>query len=46
MEKIYEDIEKVLFTKEVLQKRVEELGRQITNDLQGEEVVVIGEKKG
>lgn len=46
MEKIYEDIEKVLFTKEVLQKRVEELGRQITNDLQGEEVVVIGVLKG
>ena len=46
MEKIYEDIEKVLFTKEVLQKRVEELGKQITEDLQGEDVVVIGVLKG
>ena len=46
MEKIYEDIEKVLFTKEVLQKRVEELGKEITKDLQGEEVVVIGVLKG
>ena len=46
MEKIYKDIEKVLFTKEELQKRVEELGKEITNDLQGEEVVVIGVLKG
>lgn len=46
MEKIYKDIEKVLFTKEQLQKRVEELGKEITNDLQGEEVVVIGVLKG
>ena len=46
MEKIYEDIEKVLISKEDLQKRVEELGKQITEDLKGEEVVVIGVLKG
>lgn len=46
MEKIYDDIKKVLIDKESLQKRVEELGQEITNDLQGEDVVVIGVLKG
>ncbi len=46
MEKIYNDIEEVLIPKEVLQKRIEELGAQITKDLEGEEVVVIGVLKG
>lgn len=46
MEKIYEDIERVLFSKEEISKRVKELGMQITNDLKGEEVIVIGVLKG
>ena len=46
MEKIYNDIEEVLIPQNVLQKRIEELGAQITKDLEGEEVVVIGVLKG
>ena len=46
MEKIYDDIEEVLIPQDVLQKRIEELGAQITKDLEGEEVVVIGVLKG
>ena len=46
MEKIYNDIEEVLIPQSVLQKRIEELGAQITKDLEGEEVVVIGVLKG
>lgn len=46
MEKIYEDIEEVLIPKNVLEKRIEELGAQITKDLEGEDVVVIGVLKG
>ena len=46
MEKIYKDIEKVLFSKEEIKNRVKELGEQITRDLDGEEVVVIGILKG
>ena len=36
MEKIYDDIEEVLIPQNVLQKRIEELGAQITKDLDGE----------
>ena len=46
MEKIYNDIEKVLFSKEEIQNRVKELGKEITKDLQGEDVIVIGILKG
>ena len=46
MEKIYKDIEKVLFSKEEIKNRVKELGEQITRDLEGEEVVVVGILKG
>lgn len=46
MEKIYNDIEEVLIPQDVLQKRIRELGAQITKDLEGEEVVVIGVLKG
>lgn len=46
MEKIYNDIEKVLFSKEELKERIKELGKQITEDLQGEDVLVIGVLKG
>jgi len=46
MEKIYSDIEKVLISKEDIKKRVKELGEEITKDLQGEDVIVIGILKG
>jgi len=46
MEKIYEDIEKVLISKEEIRKRIEELGKQITNELKGEDVIVVGVLKG
>lgn len=46
MEKIYEDIEKVLISREEIAKRIKELGNEITNDLKGEEVVVVGVLKG
>ncbi|WP_127718170.1 hypoxanthine phosphoribosyltransferase [Halobacteriovorax sp. HLS] len=36
----------VLFSKEVIQKRVKELGEQISKDFHGEELVVIGVLKG
>lgn len=46
MEKIYNDIEKVLLTKEQIAERIKELGEQITEKYDGEEVVVIGVLKG
>jgi len=46
MEKIYNDIEKVLITKEEIAERIKELGEQITKDYNGEEVIVIGVLKG
>ena len=46
MEKIYKDIEKVLVSEEEIKKRVKELGEQITRDLEGEDVIVIGILKG
>ena len=46
MEKIYNDIERVLISKEELSKRIKELGSQISNDLKDEEVVVVGVLKG
>ena len=46
MEKIYNDIERVLISKEEISKRIKELGEQITNDLKDEEVVVVGVLKG
>ncbi len=36
------DIEKIIVTKEQLEKRVQELGREISNDYHGEELVMIG----
>ena len=46
MKNIHDDIERVLFTREELVKRAEEIGRQITQDYKGEEVTVIGILKG
>lgn len=46
MEKIYNDIERVLISKEEIDKRVKVLGKEITRDLNGEDVVVVGVLKG
>ena len=46
MEKLYNDISSILFSKEALKKRVSELGTQITKDLEGEDVIVVGVLKG
>ena len=41
-----EDISKILFTEEQIKARVEELGKQISEDFRGEDIVVIGLLKG
>ena len=41
-----EDISKVLFTEEEIKARVTELGKQISEDFKGEDIVVIGLLKG
>ena len=41
-----EDISKILFTEEQIRARVEELGKQISEDFRGEDIVVIGLLKG
>jgi len=46
MEKLYENIEKVLISKEEIELRIKEMGEQITKEFQGEEVVVVGVLKG
>ena len=46
MEKIYNDIEKTLLTKEQIAERVKELGKEITKKFEGEEVIMVGVLKG
>lgn len=46
MKKTYENIEKILISKDELKQKVKELGAQITKDFEGEEIVVIGVLKG
>lgn len=41
-----EDISRILFTEEQIKARVEELGKQISADFKGEDIVVIGLLKG
>ena len=43
---IHSDIERVLITSEQLEDRAKQIGRQITEDYKGEEVMVIGILKG
>ena len=43
---IHKDLEKILITGEEIQRRVRELGEQITRDFQGEEVLLVGILKG
>jgi len=46
MEKIYNDIEKVLITEEQIRERIKVLGEEITKKYEGKEVVVVGVLKG
>lgn len=46
MEKIYEDVERILIPEKEIHEKVKMLGEQITRDFKGEEVVVIGVLKG
>jgi hypoxanthine phosphoribosyltransferase len=43
---VHDDVKEVLFTAEELEKRVKELGEQISGDYQGKELLVIGVLKG
>lgn len=40
------DIEKVLYSEEILAKRIEELGKEIATDYEGKELLVVGILKG
>ena len=46
MDNLMKDIRKVLITREQLQKRVAEMGQEITRDYQGRDVVLVGILKG
>ena len=46
MDNLMKDIRKVLITREQLQKRVAEMGQEITRDYQGKDVVLVGILKG
>ena len=41
MDNLMKDIRKVLITREQLQKRVAEMGQEITRDYQGKDVVLV-----
>lgn len=43
---MHSDIKRILFDENALQKRVEELGRQITQDYAGQELLLIGILRG
>ncbi|MFO7729141.1 MAG: hypoxanthine phosphoribosyltransferase [Spirochaetia bacterium] len=43
---MHDDVKEVLFSADELEKRVEDLGKQITADYQGQELLVIGVLKG
>lgn len=43
---MYSDVSKILFTKEQIQKRVNELGKQISDEFRGQEVLMVCVLKG
>ena len=46
MKTVENDIKEILYTEEVIRKRVEELGAQLTKDYAGKSVLIIGVLKG
>ncbi|MCX7715721.1 MAG: hypoxanthine phosphoribosyltransferase [Clostridia bacterium] len=46
MNQMNKDIEKILFTEEEIQKRVKELGEQISRDYKDERILLVGTLKG
>jgi len=46
MKSVENDIKEILFSEEDIQKRVREMGEQLTNDYNGKKVLVIGVLKG
>ena len=44
--KLYQDLDKILVTKEEIHEAVVKLGKQITEDFQGKDLVLIGILKG
>ena len=40
------DVERILISKEELEKRVEELGKQISDDYEGKDILAVGILKG
>ena len=43
---MHPDVEKIIISQEQIQNRVKELGRQLTEDYRGKELVVIGILRG
>lgn len=43
---MHQDIQEILLTEETLKKRIAELGRQISSDYEGKEIVAVGILKG
>ncbi len=43
---MHKDVESILYSEEVLSKRVDELGKQITKDYEGKKLILVGVMKG
>lgn len=46
MENMYRDVEKVLYSKEQIARRIAEIGAQITRDYEGKDLLLVGILKG
>ena len=45
-EKYHETLGKILFTEEMIEKRITEMAAQISKDYEGEEILIVGLLKG
>ena len=43
---MHKDVKEILYTEEELLKRAKEIGRQITEDYKGEDIVLVGVLRG
>ena len=43
---MHKDVQEILLTEEQIEKRICEIGKQITNDYKGETILVVGILKG